>query len=385
MAELARPGFWEKLASRLPDQRRRGLRSGHFWAIAGLMALMTLIYYGADTPLRGAWPFNTSLLSGVHDFHRTLFLIPVAYAALAFRMPGAIVSNAVFLAAVLPRALFISPNPDPLLRPLAFVLASFALAAMIASLLDLADRERALRRRLVESQQQLVQAEKMNALGQMAASIAHEVNNPLSGVLIYTRLLAKKLNAAVFSRQEAGGFLEKMESELLRASRLVQNLLDFSRQSAPYFTETDVNAVLEKTLELAETSAALSRVRVVKQLEPSLPLTRADAAMLQQVFTNLILNAVQAMPDGGTLMLRSYTEGDYLKVVVEDSGKGIPRDNLGKLFEPFFTTREKGVGLGLAVSYGIVQQHQGRIDVRSREGEGTTFTVVLPRAAEVRT
>jgi len=234
--------------------------------------------------------------------------------------------------------------------------------------------------RLRENQAQLIQAEKLTSLGQMAASIAHEVNNPLAGVLVYTQLLTKKIAGDNIPKEVALGYLSKMESELIRSARLIRNLLDFARQSPPTLKEVDLNDVVNRALDLAAHSAKLQNIQVIKELGPSLPKLMADFDQLQQVCTNLILNAIQAMPEWGKLTLQTTADNSQLKIEVQDTGCGISTENIGKLFTPFFTTKGKGkgVGLGLAVAYGIVQRHHGRIEVQSKEGEGTTFTIYLP-------
>ncbi len=235
-------------------------------------------------------------------------------------------------------------------------------------------------KKLQTTQDSLIQVEKLTSLGQMAASIAHEINNPLAGVLVYDQLLTKKISTGKATKELSLEYLAKMESELLRTTRMVRNLLDFARQSAPRVSEIDINEIMQRGLELGDHSAVLQNVTVVKQLAPNLPQPMADADQIQQVCTNLIMNAIQAMPQGGTLTVRTSADAAYLKVEVQDTGVGIPPENMRKLFTPFFTTKRevKGVGLGLAVSYGIIQRHQGRIEVDSQAGRGSTFTVYLP-------
>jgi len=237
---------------------------------------------------------------------------------------------------------------------------------------------------LKETQAGLIQAEKLTSLGQLAASIAHEVNNPLAGVLVYTQLLTKRVESRKFSEDVALGYLSKMESELTRSTKLIRNLLDFARQSPPSLREVDVNEVVNLALDLAAHSAQLSHVVVDKQIDSSIPKIMADFDQLRQVFVNLIVNAIQAMLGGGTLSIRTYSADGQIKTEVRDTGCGISPENMYKLFTPFFTTKKevKGVGLGLAVSYGIIQRHKGKIEVKSKEGEGTTFTVCLPMKNE---
>ncbi len=233
---------------------------------------------------------------------------------------------------------------------------------------------------LKNAQEGLIRAEKLTSLGQLAASIAHEVNNPLSGVLVYTQLLEKKLAGGKFSEDIAREYLPKMEQELTRSTRLIRNLLDFARQSPPTLRMVTCDEVVNKSLELAAHSAQLQKIAVVKELSPDMPAIMADFDQLQQVYTNLIINAIQAMPGGGTLRLRTLVEDGWLKLEVRDSGSGIKPEHMRQLFTPFFTTKdkEKGVGLGLAVAHGIIERHNGKIEVESEEGKGTAFTVCLP-------
>ena len=237
---------------------------------------------------------------------------------------------------------------------------------------------------LKSTQEDLIQAEKLTSLGQMAASIAHEVNNPLAGVLVYTQLMTKKIAGDKLTKEVSLDYLSKMESELTRSTRLIRNLLDFARQSPPALRGVDINEVVDRAFDLASHSAELQHIKVVKELNP-VPEIMADFDQLQQVCTNLILNAIQAMPEGGTLTLYTANESDgQLRIEVKDTGHGISLENKRKLFTPFFTTKGKGkgVGLGLAVAYGIIQRHRGRIEVQSQEGEGTTFTIYLPISRE---
>ncbi len=396
-------GLWrrweENSAGRLAEwlseeQRPRGMRSPHCWIIVALMAVLAFVYYVDQTPLVSLPPFNHSFFTGVHDIHRTLFFIPIVYAALIFRVWGSLITSFAFLCVVLPRALLFSPYADPLIRAVLFVIFLACIGVLVAMQLGRIESERKARaeldkaykeldkydKRLRENQEQLIQAEKLTSLGQLAASVAHEINNPLAGILVYTQLLAKKINSDKLTKESATEYLSKMETELTRSSRLIRNLLDFARQSPPRFWEVDINEVINRSFELASHSAELQHVQVIKELEPALPKISADFDQLQQVCTNLIMNAIQAMPKGGKLTIRTSADKTQVKIKVQDTGVGISPENMRKLFTPFFTTKRevKGVGLGLAVSYGIIQRHDGRVEVKSKEGEGTTFTVYLP-------
>jgi len=380
------------------EQRLKGVRSPHCWIIVAITAFLAFVYYVDQTPLASLAPFNHSFFTGVHDLHRTFFLIPVVYAALVFGVWGSLIASFAFLCVVLPRALLFSPYADPIIRAVLFVIFAAFIGVLVAMQLLRVESERKARaeldkaykelsqydKRLRENQEQLIQAEKLSSLGQMAASIAHEVNNPLTGVLVYTQLLAKRINNDTFTKEGALESLAKMETEVTRSTKLIRNLLDFARQSPPALREVNANEVMERALDLSAHSAELQKIQVSKELDPDLPIIMADFDQLQQVCTNLMMNAIQAMPEGGKLTLRTSADDNELKIEVQDTGHGISQENMRRLFTPFFTTKVKGkgVGLGLAVVYGIIQRHKGRIEVQSKEEEGTTFTIHLPRYHE---
>jgi len=363
------------------------VRSHHLWIITALMAFGVFLYYVDQTPLVGVSPFNHGFFIGVHDIHRTLFLIPIFYAAIVFRVWGSTITSVVLLCVVLPRALLFSPYPDPLVRPLLFVILAALTSLLVATQLDRAEREQKARAELSaaylelkESQEQLIQTEKLTSLGQLAASVAHEVNNPIAGVLVYTQLLTKKLTDNTLTKETALDYLSRMESELTRSGRIIRNLLDFARQTGPSLRLVNLNDVVEKAFSLVAHAAEMQQVEVIQDLSCSLPEVMADPDQIQQVCTNLMLNAIQAMPEGGALTLRTLADNEgQVRVEVKDTGIGISQENMKKLFTPFFSTKKeiKGVGLGLAVSNGIIQRHQGRIEVDSEEGEGSTFTIYL--------
>lgn len=234
---------------------------------------------------------------------------------------------------------------------------------------------------LQKTQDTLIQAEKLSSIGQIAAGVAHEINNPLTGVLLYTRLMLKSLREGRLDIETSKERLSLMEQEIERCTRIIKNLLDFARQTQPKPIPFNLEKILNNALSILSHHAELSNVNIVLELEKNLPMIFADPDQIQQVFINIILNAIQAMPNGGTLTIRSgyieETKEVYIKFT--DTGVGIPKENLKKLFTPFFTTKEKGkgVGLGLAVCYGIIQRHKGKIEVESEVGKGTTFTIKL--------
>lgn len=240
-------------------------------------------------------------------------------------------------------------------------------------------------RELKHAHEQVMQAEKMASIGKLAATVAHEINNPLSGILTYAKLLRKWLerdNWDANRRDEVRSSLELIESESRRCGDIVRNLLTFSRSSPMNLQWGDLNQVIERSLRLVQHQADLNNVQLQRQLAEDLPQIQCDAAQMEQLLLALIMNAIEAMPHGGNLWVRSrmVPQIGAVQLEVQDDGVGIPKDILPNLFEPFFTTKEKGhgVGLGLAISKGIVERHRGRIDVESTAGQGTRFIITLP-------
>ncbi len=232
----------------------------------------------------------------------------------------------------------------------------------------------------VKFEETLQQSEKLSSIGLLAAGVAHEVNTPLTGVSSYTQMLL----GMIPETDPKHALLQKMQRQTDRASNIVGNLLNFSRTgNSEEFTHVDINKLLNDTLQLLEPQIRKSNIEIVKDYAATPPMILGSAGKLQQVFTNLILNARDAMFSGGTITLKTFVDNNGDAVVeVSDTGEGIPAENLKKVFDPFFTTKEvgTGTGLGLAVTYGIVQEHAGTIDVRSQQGAGSTFKLVFPAA-----
>ena len=245
--------------------------------------------------------------------------------------------------------------------------------AVVSILHDLTEI-RELERRRVE--QQLFESEKLAAVGRLAASIAHEVNNPLEAIKNSLYLLSTNQNMEQNTR-----FLDVARKETERVSHIIRQMLGFARRSGEV-EPTDVNQIIEETLVLVEKKMKQARVRVVRQLEAGLPQVRARADQLRQVFLNLILNAQQSIDGEGEVRIQTARYDQALQpsisVRISDTGKGISEQDVARIFEPFFSTRAKGTGLGLWVSQDIVRHHGGRIEVTSAEGQGTTFNIILP-------
>jgi two-component system NtrC family sensor kinase len=240
-------------------------------------------------------------------------------------------------------------------------------------------------RELQRAQDRMLQVEKMASIGKLAAVVAHEINNPLAGILTYTKLLRKWIERGDWDdarRAEVRSSLDLVESESRRCGEIVKNLLMFSRSAPMNLEWADLNAVVDRCVRLVKHQLELANIELHLELAEDLPVVHCDAAQVEQVLLALVMNAIDAMPRGGRLQLRTRlaAEANQVELAVQDDGVGIPPDLLPNLFEPFFTTKEKGhgVGLGLAISRGIVERHGGKIQVASEPGRGTTFTIRLP-------
>lgn len=240
-------------------------------------------------------------------------------------------------------------------------------------------------------QTQLVQSERLAILGQLAAGVAHEINNPINGILTYIKLLLKKLDQGKLDSlaPKFKEYLSIMERETKRVGRTTQNLLDFSRRDEPDIKPVQINEAIEQSLMLLGDPLSIRNVAVTRDGKTALPEVMGDFGQFQQVFVNLFMNAAQAMPKGGTLKIKTTAEGTpgrecFIKITVSDTGCGISKQNITRIFDPFFTTKggkeSTGLGLGLSIVQRIIKAHHGHISVKSTVGKGTTFTVELPTA-----
>ena len=237
----------------------------------------------------------------------------------------------------------------------------------------------------------LVQSEKMASLGKLAAVVAHEINNPLAGILTYSKLVSRLIDKGLEDdqrRTEARTDLRQIEGESRRCGNIVKNLLTFARQAPLNPQKNDLAGVVERCLLLVGHQCELQQVDVETHMDPGMPPVCCDAGQIQQVILALLMNALEAMPHGGRLKLETVYDPQRreARIIVSDDGMGIPEDVLPHIFEPFFTTKVegKGVGLGLAIAFGIIQQHEGNIEVTSTQQKGTTFTVTLPEEPKLR-
>jgi len=230
-------------------------------------------------------------------------------------------------------------------------------------------------------ERQLMRSERLATIGRLAAGVAHELNNPLGGVLIYSHLLLEDTPSGDPKREN----LQKIVREATRCKDIVKGLLDFSRQTELKVESSDISEIMKGVLGLVEKQSLFHNITIQRSLSPSLPTLMVDKSQIQQVFTNIILNAAEAMDGKGRLTVRTDVTADRkcIEIEITDTGCGIPEENLERIFDPFFTTKEtgKGTGLGLAIVDGIVEKHRGTIEVKSQVGKGTTFIVRLPLEA----
>jgi two-component system NtrC family sensor kinase len=238
---------------------------------------------------------------------------------------------------------------------------------------------------LEKAQYQLIQSEKLASLGKLAAVVAHEINNPLAGILTYIKLLIKITGKEPFPMtraQEMKEYLSVMDTEMARVTRIVKDLLTFARQSKPRIEKTDVNSIVEKSLSLLENKLKLQNIQLQCILDTTLPLVPCDFSQIQQVIMNIIINGSESMAEGGALTIKSshLPDNEFVGIEIADTGTGISPEHLSKIFDPFFSTKEagKGVGLGLSIVYGIINEHKGSVEVKSTKGKGTTFFIKLP-------
>ena len=238
---------------------------------------------------------------------------------------------------------------------------------------------------LKEAQEQVIRSEKLASLGKLSATIAHEINNPISAVLTYVKLMIKLVKRGRFSQDRAediSRYLDTMASEMTRCGEIVKDLLAFSRRSRIAIKPQNIDQIIGRTLALTSHELKLKEIRFVSEIEPDLPMARCDFRQIQQVLLNLISNASEAMEGGGVLSISAARAGKlgFVEITISDTGRGISKEDQKIIFEPFFTTKAegKGVGLGLSVAYGIITNHNGLIEVKSEVGKGSVFKVLLP-------
>lgn len=234
-------------------------------------------------------------------------------------------------------------------------------------------------RELDERQNALIQAKKLSAVGTLVSGIAHELNNPLNNISLTAEAILEEFED--LEKEEIEEMLNEILGEAKRASSVVKNLLDFSRRKNEDVKEIiKIRELIDSTIKLVKNQLMISDIQLIREVPTDLPNIMGNVDNLKQVFVNLFLNAIQAMPDGGYLKISAKPVDKYVRIDVEDSGIGMPPEVMERIFDPFFSTKPvgKGTGLGLSIVYGIIKKHGGYIEVNSKQGKGTTFTVYLP-------
>jgi PAS domain S-box-containing protein len=237
-------------------------------------------------------------------------------------------------------------------------------------------------RRLLE--QKLIDNDKLAGIGQLAAGVAHEINNPMAAISGCAEALIERFKddeyRVITDYDDIIRYLKIIEDEIYRCKKITENLLTFARRGGKDIGHQKINAIIDDILNLLIYQQRFQSIRVVKEYDPTLPKVPANEGDLRQVFLIMILNAMDAMENGGELRIETYQNDNEVKIVFKDTGCGIPSEYINRIFDPFFTTKQpgKGTGLGLSIAYGIITQLKGRVDVESKEGIGTTFMITLP-------
>ncbi|MDW8129198.1 MAG: ATP-binding protein [Bryobacterales bacterium] len=314
-----------------------------------------------------------------HNVFQRLYYLPIVYAAIQFGTPGGLIAAAVSAVSYIPHIVFTWRGWQHYsAHQYAEIVLFFLVAAVTGVLAERSRRrERELRRvyqELENSVEQLRRADRFSAIGQLSAALAHEIRNPLAAIEGAAGILAQPATPPEM-REE---FLAIVRKECQRLNRLLGQLLDFARPRPPERRPVEIGQILENVVGLSRHSAEKNGVRLRTAVAPGLPPLVADAEQLTQVVLNLAINAVQAMPQGGELLLSASRHDGGVIIQVRDQGEGVPPEHMDKIFDPFFTTKADGTGLGLAVAQQIVTQHGGRIEARRNADRGMTFAIGLP-------
>jgi two-component system sensor histidine kinase HydH len=360
----------------------RNIKGFKAYVLAGLLAAISLIHYLVGGAAAGM----------LHGILGHLYIVPIILGAYWYGLKGGVIVSIASTALFSPH-LFLHWH-DPFLDVYNYVeLFLFLLIGGVTGVLSQMERNQRMRHEeallrldeshrklkdqtdiLFQTEEQLRRADRLSALGELSAGMAHEIRNPLGSIKGAVEILKDDYSPDE-SKYE---FIQILLKETDRLNHIVQEFLSFARPKPPEFQQTDVNEAVESVLILTAQEARKSKVTVVKKLDPSVGKRSIDAGLLRQALLNLILNAIQAMPQGGTLTVETVLRETVVEMKIADTGIGISEENRKKLFSPFFTTKKNGTGLGLAITYRIIENHKGDISIISEPGQGTTFTVRIP-------
>jgi len=360
----------------------RHIKGARVYALGVLLALISLSHY-----LAGG--VHSIILHGLIGH---LYIIPIVLSAYWYGIRGGISISIISVLLYLPHLFLHWHNPFQQIYNYA-ELFLFLLIGAVTGMLSQMERNQRMRyeealQRLDEShrklkeqmellfqiEEQLRRADRLSALGELSAGMAHEIRNPLGAIKGAVEILKDDYSPDDTKYE----FIQLLLKETVRLDNIVQEFLGFARPKQPEYCRANINEIIESVLSLTAQEVRKRGIKVWKQLNPSIRMQSCDAAMIKQAFLNLVLNAVQAMPTGGDLTVESTVRNDMVEMRVTDTGSGISEENKKKLFTPFFTTKKQGIGLGLVITYRIIEKHQGRIDVISEPGKGATFTVKIP-------
>jgi two-component system NtrC family sensor kinase len=343
---------------------------------AAILAVLAAVFCALILYCRVA--FETAIVSP------HIAYVPIALAGLWFGRRGIWV--AVVMGAFVVLAGLVAHTQESVLADLLRASCFLVVAVTVGEISERAARareaEQASRRELERAQSQLRASERLASMGQLSAGVAHELNNPLGTILLYSHMLLKQLPAEDARRAD----LDIIASEATRCGQIVRSLLDFARQSRVSKAPTDLAALVNDVVKVLSAKARAAGASLSAEVQEGLPTATVDAGQVKQVLVNLVQNGLDAVSEGGTVRIRvrSAADGRGVEMFVEDNGCGIAPENMDKLFAPFFTTKQadKGTGLGLALAYGVVKMHSGEISARSELGQGTEFRVWLPLGGE---
>ncbi|HPZ10654.1 MAG TPA: ATP-binding protein [Candidatus Eremiobacteraeota bacterium] len=322
----------------------------------------------------------------IHEIYRQLYYIPIIYGVFSFGIRGGLIislSVGIIYFIHITCQWDLSPGEYivQLLEIVLFIVIAFITGILVEKIRkeqklykDASEKLKIAFDEMKEYQKQLIVSERMRSVGELAAGLAHEIKNPLSSIKSSVEVIEGSVN----SDSPAGEFLGILLEETERLNKVVNSFLSFARPVKPELLPCKIEEVLEPVIKLLKPELKKNSVTVEKEIEKDLPEIYGDAQQLQQVFLNLSLNAIQAMPEGGRLSVKIMKSEKYIKIDFLDTGVGIPEENMGKLFTPFFSTRKEGNGLGLAISYRIIENHKGEISVESRLSKGSCFSIKIP-------
>jgi signal transduction histidine kinase len=322
----------------------------------------------------------------LHNLFQRLYYLPIVYAAIYFGWRGGLAASGLSSASYIPHIFLVwHHHPDYQMNQYAELIVFFLVGTVTGVLADQGRRRRLeleaattqlakVNRELQDSFEQVKRADRLSAIGQLSAGLAHEIRNPLGSIEGAANLLDQPVPDEIRSKS-----LAVIRKEVQRLNGLLTNLLDFARPRRPELRDVDIRNVVDSVATLAAHSARQGRIEIRKTFSPALPAVECDAEQLKQVVLNLAINAIQAMPDGGVLELSAAPASGGVEIAVRDEGRGIAPEDMEHIFDPFFTTKAHGTGLGLAVAQQIVAQHGGTLTAAPNAERGMTFRITLPR------